>query len=93
MKLWFLKALESHRTATVGRIKIERRPFILFRWRDENNNEAGTLLQQAETVRLVTSSLGLVSITQLVEGTNLMGWSDGMGRHIGIPITAEVTEK
>ncbi len=81
------------RSATVGRVKIERRPLILFRWRDENDNEAGTLLQQAETVRLVTSSIDLVSITQLVKGTNLIGWHGGMGRHIGIPISAEVTEK
>ncbi|MGB1819258.1 MAG: 3-dehydroquinate synthase II, partial [Candidatus Poseidoniaceae archaeon] len=42
------------RTATVGRVKIERRPFILFKWIDENDNEAGALLQQAETVRLVS---------------------------------------
>jgi 3-dehydroquinate synthase II len=81
------------RTATVGRIKIERRPLILFRWKDENDNEAGTLLQQAETVRLITSSAELISITQLVKGTNLMGWNGGMGRHIGIPIQAEVTER
>ena len=81
------------RTATVGRIKIEKRPFILFRWRDDNHNEAGTLLQQAETVRLATSSVGLVSITELVVGTSLIGWSGGVGRHIGLPISAEVTEK
>lgn len=80
------------RTAIVGRVKIERRPFILFRWKDENNNEAGALLQQAETVRLITSSTGIVSITDLVKGTSLLGWSGGVGRHIGIPISAEVTE-
>lgn len=83
----------SSRSATVGRVKIERRPFILFRWKDENNNEAGALLQQAETVRLVSSSTQLISITELVKETKLLGWTGGVGRHIGIPISAEVTEK
>ena len=83
----------SSRTAVVGRIKIEKRPFILFRWMDEKHNEAGTLLQQAETVRLVTSDSKLVSITELIVGTNLLGWSGGGGRHIGIPISAEVKER
>jgi 3-dehydroquinate synthase II len=83
----------SSRSATVGRVKIERRPFILFRWKDENNNEAGALLQQAETVRLVSSSNQLISITELVKETTLLGWTGGVGRHIGIPISAEVAEK
>lgn len=81
------------RAATVGRVKIEKRPFILFRWKDENNNEAGALLQQAETVRLVSSSTQLVSITELVKETILLGWTGGVGRHIGTPISAKVTEK
>lgn len=83
----------TSRSAVVGRIKIERRPFILFRWRDEKHNEAGTLLQQAETVRLVTAANELVSITKLAKGTILLGWSGGGGRHIGIPISAEVKER
>ena len=81
------------RAATVGRVKIEKRPFILFRWKDENNNEAGALLQQAETVRLVSSSTQLVSITELVKETILLGWTGGVGRHIGTPISAKVTER
>lgn len=83
----------TSRSAVVGRIKIEKRPFILFRWRDEKHNEAGTLLQQAETVRLVTGANELVSVTELAEGTTLLGWSGGGGRHIGIPISAEVKER
>ena len=81
------------RSATVGRVKIEKRPFILFRWRDEKHNEAGTLLQQAETVRLVSASRNLVSITELKSKTILLGWRGGFGRHIGQAISAEVTEK
>ena len=41
------------RSASLGRLKIERRPLILLRWVDENDNEAQALFQQAETVRIV----------------------------------------
>ena len=82
----------TSRTTTVGRVKIERRPFILFKWKDENHNEAGALLQQAETVRLVSNS-GLISITDLSPDMEIIGWSGGAGRHVGIEISADVTEK
>ena len=81
------------RSCTVGRVKIEKRPFILFRWKNENDNEAGVLLQQAETVRLISESRELVSITELVPGTLLLGWTGGAGRHVGQTISAEVEEK
>ncbi|HIF46062.1 MAG TPA: 3-dehydroquinate synthase II [Candidatus Poseidoniales archaeon] len=81
------------RIATIGRTKIEKRPFILFRWRDEKNKEAGALLQQAETVRLVGATFHTISITSLKPGMELIGWSGGKGRHIGVQISAEVTEK
>ncbi|MCH2647446.1 MAG: 3-dehydroquinate synthase II [Candidatus Poseidoniaceae archaeon] len=81
------------RSCTVGRVKIEKRPFILFRWKNENDNEAGVLLQQAETVRLISESRELVSITELVPGTLLLGWAGGAGRHVGQTISAEVEER
>ena len=81
------------RSCMVGRVKIEKRPFILFRWKNENDNEAGVLLQQAETVRLISESRELVSITELVPGTLLLGWTGGAGRHVGQTISAEVEEK
>ena len=81
------------RNCVVGRVKIEKRPFILFRWKNENDNEAGVLLQQAETVRLISGSRGLVSVTELVPGMKLLGWSGGAGRHVGRTISAEVDER
>ncbi len=79
------------RSAVIGRVKIESRPFILFNWKDANHNESGALLQQAETVRLVSDS-GLISITELKPGMKLLGWSGGVGRHIGQEISAKVRE-
>ena len=81
------------RNCVVGRVKIEKRPFILFRWKNENDNEAGVLLQQAETVRLISESRELVSVTELVPGMKLLGWNGGAGRHVGQTISAEVDER
>ena len=81
------------RNCVVGRVKIEKRPFILFRWKNENDNEAGVLLQQAETVRLISESRELVSVTELVPGMQLLGWNGGAGRHVGQTISAKVEEK
>ena len=84
---------EEARNCVVGRVKIEKRPFILFRWKNENDNEAGVLLQQAETVRLISESHGLVSVTELVPGMKLLGWNGEAGRHLGQTISAEVDER
>ena len=84
---------EEARSCVVGRVKVEKRPFILFRWKNENDNEAGVLLQQAETVRLISESRGLVSVTELVPGMKLLGWNGGAGRHVGQTISAEVDER
>ncbi len=83
----------SCRNGTVGRVKIERRPFKLIRWIDENHNEAGVLLQQAETVRLVTPEQKFVPVTELVADEFVLGWVGGSGRHIGVEIGAEVSER
>ena len=88
-----LKSDGGSRNCVVGRVKIEKRPFILFRWKNENDNEAGVLLQQAETVRLISQSRELVSVTELVPGMKLLGWNGGAGRHVGQTISAEVDER
>jgi len=88
-----VKSNGGSRNCVVGRVKIEKRPFILFRWKNENDNEAGVLLQQAETVRLISQSRELVSVTELVPGMKLLGWNGGAGRHVGQTISAEVDER
>ena len=88
-----VKSNGGSRNCVVGRVKIEKRPFILFRWKNENDNEAGVLLQQAETVRLISQSRELVSVTELVPGMKLLGWNGGVGRHVGQTISAEVDER
>ncbi len=80
------------KSGTIGRIKIEKRPFILIKWIDANNNEAGTFLQQAETVRLVTLDGSLQSVTELNPNTKVLGVNFESGRHVGEIINAKVTE-
>ena len=83
----------AERFMTVGRVKIEKRPFILLKWKDENNNQSVLFLQQAETVRLVGISKELIPVTSINIGMKILGYIGGTGRHIGIPINAEVKER
>ena len=81
------------RSASLGRLKIERRPLILLRWIDENDNEAQALFQQAETVRLVDLSSLPKSITDIGVGQKLLAWSEQGARHIGIKVNTNIEER
>ena len=81
------------RSASLGRLKIERRPLILLRWVDENDNEAQALFQQAETVRLVDLSSLPKSITDIAIGQKLLAWSEQGARHIGIKVNTNIEER
>ena len=81
------------RSASLGRLKIERRPLILLRWADENDNEAQALFQQAETVRLVDLSSLPKSITDIAIGQKLLAWSEQGARHIGIKVNTNIEER
>lgn len=81
------------RGATIGRVKIERRPFILFKWMDENHNEGVAFIQQAETVRLVGIDRETIPITELEIGDVILGASDDKSRHIGRAIDGRLEER
>jgi len=81
------------RSASLGRLKIERRPLILLRWIDGNANEAQALFQQAETVRLVDLSSLPKSITDITVGQTLLAWSEQGARHIGIKVNTNIEER
>ena len=79
------------RSATIGRLKIERRPFLLVHF-ECNNQSAQVLVQQAETVRFINED-GNISVTSLEKGDKIaVRLSSGM-RHIGREITGEMNEK
>ena len=60
------------RTASIGRVKIEHQPLILLKWSNRNGNNYHACIQQAETVRLVSSAGKTVSITELSSDTEII---------------------
>ncbi len=81
------------RTASIGRMKIETRPFILLMFKDENANEGHVFIQQAETVRLVLETGKACSVTDLTVGDRFIGHSSTSTRHVGQSISAPSEER
>ena len=79
-------------SATIGRLKIETRPLILIRFR-ANEKKGQIVVQQAETVRLVSPSKEPISVTALSEGDSISIISDSRMRHVGIAVRSKVVEK
>ena len=81
------------RIATIGRLKIERRPFLALYWHNLFDKPASIFLQQAETVRLINSSGNMKSVTSLKVGDTILGWNGEGSRHIGESINSKVEER
>lgn len=69
------------RSAVVGRSKIEWRPLVLVEARARDKT-IKTLLQNAETIRLVTPE-GSKAVTDLKAGDNILAHIEEGGRHFG----------
>ena len=79
------------RYSTVGRVKIEKRPFLLVKYSD-GSVSGQAALQQAETIRLVGDE-GLVSVTNINVGDRVLTrMSTGM-RHIGRELDGVMNER
>ena len=81
------------RRVTVGRSKIETRPLRLIR--AEIDGETGTvILQNAETIRLLTKEGALIPVTEAKVGEHILAYSKPQsGRHFGIEVEEYVLEK
>ena len=78
--------------AVVGRAKVERRPLVLVE-AEENGQIISVILQNAETIRL-TEPLGkAVSLVDLKEGSEVLVYREGSGRHFGVQIDETIVEK
>jgi 3-dehydroquinate synthase II len=90
-------AIFSHsgqrRKCIIGRLKIEKRPFLIIRFTSESNFEGQIMLQQAETVRLVDKSGDIISVTDVKIGDEIIVRNDNQMRHIGNALDGEMTEK
>ncbi len=76
----------------VGRVKIERRPLLLIEATGPNG-PVSTILQNAETVRLVDGEGEAISVVKLKPGDEVLGHVEDAGRHFGHKIKETITEK
>lgn len=81
------------RKCTVGRLKIERRPFLIIRFKTNNNEEGQIILQQAETVRLLDKMGNAISVTDLKINDEIIIRCDNQMRHIGNSLEGEMNER
>ncbi|HPY60067.1 MAG TPA: 3-dehydroquinate synthase II [Methanospirillum sp.] len=82
----------SGREATVGRVKIERRPLFLVEAESEGQ-KVSVILQNAETIRLVRPDNTAVSVTSLKPGDIVLGRIETGGRHFGMAVDETIIEK
>jgi 3-dehydroquinate synthase II len=80
------------RPAVVGRVKIERRPLMLVEAEVEGA-KIKTLLQNAETIKLVGADMKPVPVTALKEGDQVLVYFEAAARHFGIKIEETIIEK
>lgn len=80
------------RPAVVGRVKIERRPLMLVE-AEVDGTGIKTLLQNAETIKLVGDSGKPMPVTALKEGDEVLVYFEKAARHFGIKIEETIIEK
>lgn len=80
------------RRVIVGRVKIERRPLMLVEVEVEGNSYK-TLLQNAETINLVTKEGKPISVAKLKVGDEVLIYCAGEGRHFGMAVEETVIER
>jgi 3-dehydroquinate synthase II len=81
------------KSAIVGRSKIEKRPLLLIIGK-KDNQKAGILVQNAETIRLVKKNGDLISVTHIKPGDEVLVYIHSpTGRHFGIEVDEHIVEK
>lgn len=80
------------RTAIVGRSKIEKRPMMLIE-AEADCQRMSTLLQNAETIKLVGADGLPRSVADLKVGDEVLAYLESGGRHFGMSIEESIIEK
>jgi len=78
--------------AVVGRIKVERRPLMLVEGKVKKE-KISLILQNAETIRLVTPEGKPISVVALKKGSQVLSFLGEPGRHFGMKIEETIIEK
>ncbi len=79
-------------TAYLGRNKIEKRPMMLIEAEAEGQ-PISLVLQNAETIRLVTPKGKAISVTSLKPGDKVLGHIEKAGRHFGMQVDETLIER
>jgi 3-dehydroquinate synthase II len=79
-------------TAYLGRNKIEKRPVMLVEAEAEGQ-PISLVLQNAETIRLVSPDGKAVSVTTLKQGDKVLGHIEKAGRHFGMQVEETLIER
>ena len=92
-KVQLVDSAGQKREATVGRIKMERRPLVMIQ--AECDGQEGTaMLQNAETIRLVRADGRPLAVTEAKEGDEvLVHVAKGKGRHFGGEVDEFIVER
>ena len=80
------------KTAVVGRVKIEKRPLMLIE-AEVDGEKMSTLLQNAETIKLVSEDGTPKSVTDLKVGDKVLVHFEGKARHFGMKIEESILER
>ena len=78
-------------SATVGRLKIEKRPLMLVT--AAGDKQITGILQNAETIRLTDPKGKALSVVSLKPGDKVLVALEEAGRHFGLKIEETITEK
>ena len=93
MKVPVWQAGES-RLVPIGRVKIEKRPFIRIVCQTEKTaQEISVTVQEADSVHMLGADQQAKSVLELAVGDQLICYPDQPGRHLGQKIEEEITEK
>lgn len=80
------------KAALVGRAKVERRPLLLVAAR-VGDVEGSCILQNAETIRLVSPQGEPLSVVKLQPGDRVLAYGEEGGRHFGMLVDETIHEK
>ncbi|ADC46849.1 3-dehydroquinate synthase AroB [Methanobrevibacter ruminantium M1] len=80
------------KTSIVGRSKIEKRPLLLLE-AEYDGMKIKSLVQNAETIRLVDENGEPISVSNLEKGMKVKGFIDDSARHFGMAIDEQIIEQ
>lgn len=83
--------IESERHLAIGRMKVEKRPFLRLECK-VNEKIISATLQESDSVQLLTADEEPKSVVDLVTGDRVYCLEDEPGRHLGERLTEYISE-